>query len=115
MAIEFLGNNGNFLEAEDNMVRPMYCNDNNVDSFQPDLAAPTTQGYSIQQELLDVSHYDDIPFDTFADDRQSFIESKEASESRYNLVISCKFMYSRIYENRVNMMKTNLYCAFFLF
>ncbi|KAH7532598.1 hypothetical protein FEM48_Zijuj04G0038400 [Ziziphus jujuba var. spinosa] len=99
MAIEFLGNNGIatttsmtntmmngiYIEAEDNnMVKPLrnqspyYC----IDSIQQNnnLFASSQQGYPIQQEL-DVSHYDDIPFDTIADDRQSYIEFKEACES----------------------------------
>lgn len=41
-----------------------------------------------QQEIDEVSHdYDDddndMPFDTIADDRQSYVESKDACESRY--------------------------------
>lgn len=91
MPIEFLGNgmstaamNGIYVEGEDNMVKSsMRSNQNSyycLDPVQPNLVASSSQvGYPIQQEL-DVSHYDDIPFDTMADDR---IDCKEACESRY--------------------------------
>ncbi|KAF3443182.1 hypothetical protein FNV43_RR12863 [Rhamnella rubrinervis] len=92
MPIEFLGNgmptasmNGIYVEGDDNLVKssmrinqhPYYCLDHPV---PPNLlASPSHPAYPIPQEL-DVSQYDDIPFDTIADDRQSNIESKEACE-----------------------------------
>ncbi|XP_021734795.1 LOB domain-containing protein 27-like [Chenopodium quinoa] len=42
-----------------------------------------SQGIPLQQELDEISHnhYDDLPFDTIADDQQSYIESKGVCES----------------------------------
>ncbi|XP_021771870.1 LOB domain-containing protein 27-like [Chenopodium quinoa] len=51
-----------------------------------------SQRLPLQQELDEVSqdHYDDLPFDTIADDQQSYIESKGVCESRYSsFVIVC--------------------------
>lgn len=94
------GNNGGgiYLDNDDNNIGLMLkelrihqnYNDNyginisNVDSMlmQSNLI-PAVQGYPLQQEM-EISHdYDEIPFDTIADDRQSYIESKEACDSRY--------------------------------
>lgn len=91
MANEYLANgiNGVYIDENDSVVKPLrvqqfYYGNNNVDAavaVQHNLMTP--QGFPIQQEM-DVPHdYDDIPFDTIADDRQSYIESKEACESRY--------------------------------
>ena len=81
---EFLTNGISNIDQE-NFGKPMkiqnLSSNNSVAAVQPTLYASQDQ-YPIQQEL-DVSYYDDIPFDTIVDDRQSFIESKEACESRY--------------------------------
>ena len=89
---------GIYLDNDDNnglMLKDLriqqHYNDNyginisNVDSMlmQSNLIPTTVQGYPLQQEM-EISHdYDEIPFDTIADDRQSYIESKEACDSRY--------------------------------
>ena len=53
----------------------------NVDDEAVQHNLMTSQGFPIQQKL-DVPHdYDDIRFDTIANDRQSYIESKEVCES----------------------------------
>lgn len=89
------GNNGGIYEDDNNglMLKELriqqHYNDNyginisNVESMlmQSNLI-PTVQGYPLQQEM-EISHdYDEIPFDTIADDRQSYIESKEGCDSR---------------------------------
>lgn len=92
-----LNNGGIYVDNDDNsglMLKELriqqHYNDNyginisNVDSMmmQSNLI-PAVQGYPLQQEM-EISHdYDEIPFDTIADDRQSYIESKEACDSRY--------------------------------
>ncbi|XP_022134348.1 LOB domain-containing protein 4-like [Momordica charantia] len=88
------GNNGGIYEDDNNglMLKELriqqHYNDNyginisNVESMlmQSNLI-PTVQGYPLQQEM-EISHdYDEIPFDTIADDRQSYIESKEGCDS----------------------------------
>ncbi|PQQ06735.1 LOB domain-containing protein 27-like [Prunus yedoensis var. nudiflora] len=88
VANEYLANGLSAVYIDDNdMVKPLrvqnpYYSDNNVDQLmavQSNLVSPQT--FPIHQEM-DVPHdYDDIPFDTIADDRQSYIESKEACES----------------------------------
>ncbi|CAN6574852.1 unnamed protein product [Malus baccata var. baccata] len=89
VANEYLANglNGVYIDENDNMVKPLrfqhpYYDDNNVEqlmAIQSNLVP--SQAFPIHQEM-DVPHdYDDIPFDTIADDRQSYIESKEACES----------------------------------
>ncbi|BFG26746.1 hypothetical protein CerSpe_130200 [Prunus speciosa] len=88
VANEYLANGLSAVYIDDNdMVKPLrvqnpYYSDNNVDQLmavQSNLVSP--QAFPIHQEM-DVPHdYDDIPFDTIADDRQSYIESKEACES----------------------------------
>ncbi|KAJ8430396.1 hypothetical protein Cgig2_000228 [Carnegiea gigantea] len=104
-------NNLGFVECSDVMGKPSFwmqqqqqqqegsnyyannlsCNNNddngnvnmNVNSFgmtSSNIVAP--QMLPLQQEIEMVSHeYDDMPFDTIADDRQSYIESIEACES----------------------------------
>ncbi|KAL6139688.1 hypothetical protein ACLB2K_057990 [Fragaria x ananassa] len=85
---EYLANgiNGIYIDDNDSVVKPLrvqqfYYGNNNVDAVAVQHSLMTSQGFPIQQEM-DVPHdYDDIPFDTIADDRQSYIESKEACES----------------------------------
>ncbi|KAF5735512.1 LOB domain-containing protein 27-like [Tripterygium wilfordii] len=89
------GNNGiggMFVESNDHdMMNPVRTTQqqqqqqqqhgfyNNAIPIQSPFMVP--QGFPLQQET-EVSHdYDDIPFDTIADDRQSYIESKESCES----------------------------------
>lgn len=85
--------NGIYVEGEDNnMVKaPLRSNQNQyyncLEPVQSNLVAPSQVGYPIQQEL-DVSHYDDMQFDTIADDRHSHIGCKEACESRYYFYLS---------------------------
>ncbi|KAH0973758.1 hypothetical protein GBA52_025914 [Prunus armeniaca] len=88
LANEYLANGLSAVYIDDNdVVKPLrvqhsYYSDNNVDQLmavQSNLVS--SQAFPIHQEM-DVPHdYDDIPFDTIADDRQSYIESKEACES----------------------------------
>ncbi|KAM5581483.1 LOB domain-containing protein 27-like [Rosa sericea] len=88
MANEYLANgiNGVYIDDNDSVVKPLrvqqfYYGNNNVDAVAVQHNLMTSQGFPIQQEM-DVPHdYDDIPFDTIADDRQSYIDSKEACES----------------------------------
>ncbi|GAV90027.1 DUF260 domain-containing protein, partial [Cephalotus follicularis] len=83
------GNNGFYIESSDDIIlkrgqQHAYTNSigkHNAMTVQSQMYG--AQGFPIQQEM-DVSHdYDDIPFDAMADDRQSYIESKDACESRY--------------------------------
>ncbi|KAF5961769.1 hypothetical protein HYC85_002978 [Camellia sinensis] len=80
------GNNGVYVEPNDDIVKglwiqhPNYNNSGNDHvGIQSQLNIPESEVFPIQQQIeID---YDDIPFDTIADDRQSYIESKEACDS----------------------------------
>ena len=93
-----MNNGGIYVDNDDNnglMLKELriqqHYNDNyginmsNVDTMvMQSSLIPGVQAYPLQQEM-EISHgYDDqIAFDTIADDRQSYIESKEACDSRY--------------------------------
>lgn len=79
-------NSANYMDSKDNAVHPLwvqhpYCSNNNNNSavaIQSQLIA--SQQLAMQQVVQD---YDEMhPFFDTIDDRQSFIDSKEACESR---------------------------------
>ncbi|KAL7256755.1 hypothetical protein ACSBR1_010654 [Camellia fascicularis] len=87
------GNNGVYVEPNDDIVKglwiqhPNYNNSGNDHvGIQSQLNIPESEVFPIQQQIE--VDYDDIPFDTIADDRQSYIESKEACDS-----CSCAISY----------------------
>ncbi|KAJ7970942.1 LOB domain-containing protein 2-like [Quillaja saponaria] len=95
MSNDFLmGNNnsnGVYIEGDDNLVKPLtvqypyYNNNNNVNPMANTVGVQSnviaSQEFPIQQEMEVSPDYDEIPFDPIADDRQSYIESKEVCES----------------------------------
>lgn len=83
------GYNSSYMEHKDNIATSMWVqhpygnnnNNNNSIAIQSQLVAGP-QPQAIQQEV--VNDYDEIhPFFDTIDDRQSYIDSKEAYESRY--------------------------------
>lgn len=86
-------NNSLYMDSKDNVTNPLwvqyqYQNNNSNDSvaMQTQLVA-SQQPLAIQQEV--VEDYDEMhPFFDTVDDRQSYVYSKEAYESRYRLIIS---------------------------
>ncbi|KAJ4961290.1 hypothetical protein NE237_021200 [Protea cynaroides] len=80
------GNNAIYMDSNDNMVSPLWIQDQNdvSNSTSNNNSAAAIQSpllFSIQQEPTE-AHYDEVPpfFDTI-DDRQSYIDSKEAYDS----------------------------------
>ncbi|XP_052196018.1 LOB domain-containing protein 27-like [Diospyros lotus] len=73
------------VESSEDVTKPLWIqhlnfnNNNGIESVAIQSQLENSQTFPIQQETE--VDYDEIPFDTMADDRQSYIESKDACES----------------------------------
>ncbi|XP_052196026.1 LOB domain-containing protein 27-like [Diospyros lotus] len=77
-------NNSFYVESGEDGTKPLWIqhpnfNDNGIGSVAIQSQLESSHTFPIQQETE--VDYDEILFDTLADDRQSYIESKEACES----------------------------------
>ncbi|KAA8530301.1 hypothetical protein F0562_005010 [Nyssa sinensis] len=72
-------NDGAFIESNDDMVKPLWVQHPYYDNMinNNSMGIQSSQAF----ETLMCQDYDDIPFNTIADDRQSYIESKDVCES----------------------------------